>query len=95
MLEVVEYKPFHKNTLQGFLTVRLKSIGLEIKDVTHHRKGDDVWFNMPSKSYQKDDGSNGYRYLVKFTDQRYNDSFQAELRKLVKDFKGADHNDIF
>ena len=41
-IKIIDYRPYSKKTLQGFLTIELPS-GLEIRDLTYHKKGDNRW----------------------------------------------------
>ena len=42
-VEVVEFREYVKNTLQGFLTIRMTNVGLEIRDIALHRKNGEKW----------------------------------------------------
>lgn len=37
-IEITSFAPCSKNTLQGFLSVRLTETGLEIRDIAIHQK---------------------------------------------------------
>jgi hypothetical protein len=77
-LEILEFKPFVKNTLMGFLTVRLPS-GWEFKDLTIHEKNGNRWIGMPAKSFKKEDGSTGWVPLIKMADKAKWEAFQAAV----------------
>jgi len=37
-IEITDFRTHKKNTLRGFITVRLTTIGLEIRDLAVHEK---------------------------------------------------------
>lgn len=59
MIEIVDFKQHAKNTLQGFLTIRLTTTGLEIRDLALHQKNGNRWLQLPAKPYKKPDGGKG------------------------------------
>jgi len=75
-IEIVSFRKFEKNTLQGFVIVRMTSVGLEIRDCTLHEKDGCRWISLPSKPYTKEDGSTGYSYIVAFPEKRIYEQFQ-------------------
>jgi hypothetical protein len=75
-VEIVKFREYRKNTLQGFLTVLLQPSGLEIRDCTVHQKGDKRWIGMPAKPYQDDSGDTKYSLIVYFPDRDRSDLFQ-------------------
>ena len=87
MIEIVSFKKYEKNTLQGFLTVRLRTIGLEIRDITLHEKEGSQWIGMPSKPYEKD-GKTKYSYIVTFYEKETSDKFQAKVLKALAAYRG-------
>lgn len=74
-IEIVEFRPFQKNTLQGFLTVRTPS-GWEFKDITVHQKGSQRWLGMPAKQFKKEDGTTAWVPLIRMADKDRWESFQ-------------------
>lgn len=87
MVEIISFKEYQKNTLQGFATVRLTNIGLEIREITIHQKNDSQWIGMPAKPYDKD-GKTQYSYIVHFYDKDKGNVFQSEVLKALKEFRG-------
>ena len=65
-IEITEWRSFQKNTLQGFVTIHLPDIGLEIRDATLHVKNAKQWIGLPSKPYKAKDGSEKWSYIVGF-----------------------------
>ena len=84
-IEIVSFRKFEKNSLIGFCTVKMTTIGLEIRDCAVQQKDGKKWVNLPSKPYEKEDGTTGYSYIIKFTDKdRYFQFQKAVLQELDK-----------
>lgn len=86
-IEIVDFRTHEKNTLKGFVTVRLTNVGLEVRDLALHQKNGKRWLQLPSKPYQKPDGSKGWSYIISFYEKdRYN-QFQAVALKALDAFR--------
>lgn len=48
-IKVIEFTTRVNNTLQGFLTVYIPSLGMEIPGFTLHQKGDNRWLEVPGR----------------------------------------------
>ena len=84
-VEIQKFKAYTRNTLRGFLTIRLTGIGLEIRDLTLHEKNGKRWVSLPAKPYEKEDGSQGWSYIIKFYNEERGRQFQkAVLEALDK-----------
>lgn len=55
-VRVANFRPFERNTLQGFVDVTLVDIGLVLHDCTLHAKGEKRWVGMPGKPWVDGDG---------------------------------------
>ena len=86
-IEVVKFRAYSKNTLQGFLTVRLSNVGLEIRDIALHMKNGKRWLQLPSKPYQKDDGAQAWSYILAFYDKHRHKQFQEMTLKALDAFE--------
>jgi DNA-binding cell septation regulator SpoVG len=79
---VIDWKPFEKNTLKGFVSLTLPS-GLTIHNITVHQKGDARWVSMPSRAYKKPDGSETWQPIIEFAtkeaQKRFRDATLAAL----------------
>ena len=98
-IEIVKFRKYEKNTLQGFLTILMTNIGLEIRDATLHQKEGKKWVSLPAKPYEKEDGTTGYSYIVKFVDKdkyfQFQDAVLQELDKfLSKEIESTPDGDI-
>ena len=56
MITATDWRPVTKNTLRGFLTLKLAPSGLVLKDCSLHEKGDKRWIGLPSKPQLDSDG---------------------------------------
>ena len=86
-IEIVSFRSYEKNTLRGFLTLRLSTIGLEIRDATVHAKGGKAWIGLPAKPYQDENGETKYSYVVKFTEKSVWEKFQSETLEALKEYQ--------
>ncbi len=86
MVEIVEFRPFSKNTLQGFLTVRVPS-GWEIRDITMHEKNGRRWISMPARPFKKEDGTESWMPVIKLPDPKRWEAFQAAVLKAMEDYR--------
>jgi hypothetical protein len=87
-IEVSKWKPFERATLCGFVSLKLTNIGLEIRSATFHRKNGKAWVGLPSRQYEKDDGSTGYAYIVDFYDKKKRWAFQDAAVKAIEEYIG-------
>ena len=77
-LEIENFKPYVKNTLFGFVDVRLPS-GLIICGVTLHRKDGSRWCGLPAREYLKDDGSKAWMPVVRFASRDVANKFRDQV----------------
>lgn len=68
---IISFRPLEKNTLRGVLTICLADIGLTIKDACLHEKNKSRWLQLPSRSYQRPDGTLAYAYILEFSKNHY------------------------
>ena len=80
-IEIIKFRSYQKNTLRGFLTIRLTNIGLEIRDMTVHEKNGKRWVALPAKPYEKESGGQGWSYIVTFYDKARGEQFQKACIK--------------
>ncbi|MHC4474095.1 MAG: hypothetical protein ACYTEL_00520 [Planctomycetota bacterium] len=85
-VEITQFREYKKNTLQGFATVRLTGVGLEIRDITVHSKNSSGWLGLPAKPFEKD-GKTQWMPLVKFYEKARWDEFQEETLKALDEYK--------
>lgn len=75
-ISVTDRKAHEKNTLRGFLSLKI-SDGLIIRNVCLHEKNGKRWVSMPARPYKRDDGDDGWQPLVEFEDDLARTQFQA------------------
>lgn len=85
-IQITGFKPFSKNTLQGFLSLRLTNIGLEIRDCSLHQKDGKSWVQLPARPYEKD-GKTSWAAVVEFYDKQRWEQFQKAALAALDDFR--------
>lgn len=74
-LLVVKYRAFQKNTLQAFVSFRLRS-GIVINDNCYHIKGNSRWVAFPGRSYEMENGTKGWSPVIEIPDRETLRRFQ-------------------
>jgi hypothetical protein len=87
-IEIIEFREHQKNTLQGFLTIRMTNVGREIRDLALHQQNGRRWIQLPSKPYQKPDGTQGWAYILHFYEKPQYESFQKVTLEALDRFQG-------
>lgn len=77
MIKVISFRPLVKNTLRGFVTLKLTNVGLEIKDCVLHEKEGKRWINFPARPYEDEKGNRQWVPVLKI-DEDKNRLFQRE-----------------
>ena len=83
--EISNWKPYVKNTLQGFFTLRLPS-GVLLHGLTYHTQNGARWVGLPAKEYKKDDGTKSWVPVVEIPDQSTREAFQRNALAAIDDF---------
>ncbi len=92
-VECLAWKPFERNTLRGFATIRICALRLTIEGVTIHEKNGSRWAQLPARP-QLDTDRNLIREpsgkvrctkILSFDDRRVADAFSAAVVKAVED----------
>ena len=78
-IEIVSYRKYEKNTLQGFLSIRMTGIRLEIRDLCIHQKNGKRWLSLPAKPVPSKEinAKPGYVSILDFYDKTYLAKFQT------------------
>ena len=66
-----------KNTLRGFVSLKITPPGLVVNDVCLHEKGDRRWLSFPAKPYQDKEGKQQWCPIVAIEDKEILRRFQA------------------
>jgi len=91
VIEIRKFRKHQKGTLVGFTNILMTTIGLEIRDVTLHRKDGQRWIGLPARPYVDANGETKYAYIVKFVDKDRWSRFQKEVLAAVDEYL-ADHD---
>jgi len=86
MIEIVQFRPFEKNTLRGFLTVRTPA-GWEIHDICVHQKGAQRWLTMPAKPVKKETGETVWFPIIRLAERERWEAFQKATLAALDAFK--------
>ena len=90
-ITIKDWRPYEKGALRGFMTIKLTSLGLEILDVRLLETNGEPWLGMPSKQYEKDDGSTGYKDYVRVEPRDKREKFTEEVLRALDEFKLKKH----
>src|SRR5215469_3838764 len=91
-IAVKEFKPHLKNTLQGFATLSLPTVGLVLHECPFHREASgNRWVGLPSRSYMQS-GTKKWARLVDTIDKSSYFRFQQAAVKAIEDFLAAKKN---
>ena len=82
-MQIKDWRPHRKNTLQGFFTATLAN-GLILHDLIWHVKGDREWIGFPSREWEGRDGTAKFTPLIEFTDHETGDKFSAQAIAALK-----------
>jgi hypothetical protein len=69
-----KFRPFSRNTLQGFCTLLLPS-GLRLHDCTLHEKEGKRWVGLPSRPYKDESGRQKWSAVVDIPDYATRERF--------------------
>jgi len=89
-----DFKPFHRNTLRGFVSIRIVELRLDVKDIAIHVKGDARWAALPAKPMidrngvvlrDSTTGKVAYSNIFEFTDRATRNAFSNAVVAAVLD----------
>ena len=82
-IQIVDFRKYQKNSLQGFVTLFLTGAGIQIKDTTYHTSKGKRWISLPAKPYEHKDRSTKYSYIVSFPDKKIYSACQEQALKAL------------
>lgn len=85
-IQILKFTLMKKGYLEARIDILLPKIGMEIRDVTAWRKGDQRWFNMPSRKYEDDEGKVKYHAYVAFPTPDTHAAWQRALKASYDDY---------
>jgi hypothetical protein len=86
-IECEKFQPYVRNTLQGFVTLRVIDWGLVIHDCTFHIKGSSAWIGFPSKKYDTKDGTTAWTPLLEHASDDDRKQFQSAAVKAIENLR--------
>ena len=84
--ECQSFKAFEKNTLRGFVSIRIIPLGITVNDLCLHEKDGRRWLSFPAKPYQGADGKHQWFPLVEIEDKEVLRQFQAAGLAAIDDY---------
>jgi hypothetical protein len=82
-IAVTNARKLNKNSLRGFFDVELPS-GMKLNGCTLLEKDGKRWIGLPSREWQKTDGSKSYVPIVEIPDRDARDKFNAAVLPLAE-----------
>lgn len=89
MVEVIHYETANRNKTIGLFDIKvpiLKPTTIILRKIVHVQSGERRWFNLPSFSREKRDGSLAYLKYFEFDTQIFNGQLLEALTEKVKDY---------
>jgi hypothetical protein len=84
-LRCTSFAPMSGKSLQGFASVKIEDIGLEIRDIGLHSLDGVEWVTLPRKLFSKN-GSKSYFHYCAFPDPRDRKQFGRLALAVIKDW---------
>lgn len=81
-ISCTRFKPYQKNTLLGFATIFIDTIGMEINSISVHQKGNEKWLSFPSRE-SIDNGEKKYWPYIYFPEMANKTDFTREAMKAI------------
>jgi len=75
---ILEWRPYEKNTLKGFFSVRLAS-GLILHSLMLHERNDRRWIGYPSREWNSPEGTKQFSPILEFADPNTANRFRDEM----------------
>ena len=82
-----DWKSVEKNTLCGFCTIETPG-GVIYKEVSIHERDGKRWIALPSRPWQKSDGTTGYVQVIEFRDKEVRERFQIKALAAIDKLLG-------
>jgi hypothetical protein len=89
MVEILHYERANRNKVIGYLDILVPintPTNLIFRKIAHIQSGDRKWFNLPTFSRVKYDGTSDYLKYVQFQTEVYNGQLMESLSEKVKQF---------
>jgi hypothetical protein len=89
MIRCIRFRPYEKNTLRGFVDLKLSRVGIVIRDCTWHAKDGKEWISFPARPHEKD-GTTAWSPIVEFAEDAKEARAQFRQQVLEAIHAGAD-----
>ena len=89
MVQVIHYERANQNKTIGYADIRvpiLKPTVMVFRKIPHMQSGDRKWFNLPTFTRVKKDGTNSYLKFAQFETEVFNSQILESLGEKVKEF---------
>ena len=83
---VESFRPYSKNTPQGFLSLSLPAVGIKIKDVCLHEKNGSKWVSMPARPYDQD-GTTKWVQILEYDSKESREAFQRAAIRAIEAYQ--------
>ena len=93
MIEILNYERVNRNKVIGYVDIKLpKWNNMIIRHIAHIQGNDgNQWFNLPSFSYEDEEGVTKYKKYWEFETQVHNGQLLNSLNELVKKYCEDNH----
>jgi hypothetical protein len=88
-VEVLAFKPYVKNTMQGWVDLLLPSVGIKLVGCTVHQKNGSRWIGLPAREYQ-DGGVRKWAPIVENVSKGAREAFQQAALAALDGFQFAE-----
>jgi hypothetical protein len=89
-VECRSFRRVEKNTLKGFVSIKITPPGLVVNDICLHEKQGRRWLSFPAKPYQDKDGKQQRWPIVEIEDREVLRHFQAAGLEAIDRFLGRE-----
>lgn len=94
MIEILNYEQVNKNKVIGYVDILIPPMQVPkmiVRRIAHLQSGDKKWFNLPTFSKEKPDGTAQYYRYWQFELDAHNGQILESLGDKVKEFCLAHH----
>ncbi len=96
-LRCTDWRPFARNTLEGFAAFHIPAMCLTIRDCAVHRKNDRRWVQLPARPMLDDSrelvrdatGKVQYATILRFDSREVGDAFSAAALQALDAYRGG------
>ncbi|MBM4274064.1 MAG: hypothetical protein FJ134_06350 [Deltaproteobacteria bacterium] len=86
--KVIKFTQYHKNTLQGFVTVYLPETGMVIPSFSLHQNDRSRWLEIPAKPPTNPESNSNWQKIIYFLDDRDEEIFMNQVMQALDEYLG-------